>query len=329
MAHFAARLAALLLPFSVNALATTSLLSTRGDDDPWERMKRVKDRGHATHSHFALHPKHDAQLSFTEDLVAATNAVRRRAFLPSMVWDPELATGAEEHAKTLCTNFAHSSVEQRHDNGMPTEKEDYIGENIYKVQGFDPTGTDVVDAWYAEIKDYTYGPVGSACTTTKCQSWPLDRQDQCMVGHFTQLMWHSSTQVGCGKAQCGTIAGARKEKLSTPAVSLKGNSKTAANKLLGSGKSTAKVAPAMKSTDPFKRLQGIFRKLNGAARTLKSGHSSTAFLEDAEEKSKDEDKVFAVSCRYKQGGNTVGDVPFDSSTAKMLQLKNESCTPLR
>ena len=65
----------------------------------------------------------------------------------------------------------------------------YIGENIYKVEGFAPTGTDVVDAWYAEIEDYKYGRIGNVCTGG-------------ITGHFTQVMWSMTREIGCGRHLC-------------------------------------------------------------------------------------------------------------------------------
>lgn len=198
---------------------------------PWERRKRVSDRGSALHPHFARRSRYDASLGFAQDLLAATNFARRRAGLHELSWDAELATAASEHAASLCggpENFQHSSLTARHPDGVADlSPGQYVGENIYKVVGFDPTGTDVVDAWYTEIEHYTFGEVGKACTREKCEMNMLadaasgrggagaaanmnaggNMLGACMTGHFTQLLWSNSATVGCGKAACGGTEG--------------------------------------------------------------------------------------------------------------------------
>jgi hypothetical protein len=74
----------------------------------------------------------------------------------------------------------------------------YVGENLYKVIGMEPTGGGIADAWYAEMKDYRYGSVGESCTKG-C----LGRTNPpCQTGHFTQMMWKDSTSIGCAMEKC-------------------------------------------------------------------------------------------------------------------------------
>lgn len=90
-------------------------------------------------------------------------------------WDDDLANYAQNYAdKYDCSgNLVHS-------NGP-------YGENL--AVGYDDQGT--IDAWYNEIAKYSYSdPVFSEAT-----------------GHFTQLVWKSSTKVGCGSKQCGGSVG--------------------------------------------------------------------------------------------------------------------------
>ncbi|GAV56362.1 hypothetical protein ZYGR_0BB01390 [Zygosaccharomyces rouxii] len=93
----------------------------------------------------------------------------------SLEWDDELANYAQNYAdKYDCSgNLVHS-------NGP-------YGENL--AVGYDDE--DTIDAWYDEIKKYSYSdPVFSEST-----------------GHFTQLVWKSSTKVGCASKQCGGSVG--------------------------------------------------------------------------------------------------------------------------
>jgi uncharacterized protein YkwD len=58
------------------------------------------------------------------------------------------------------------------------------GENL--AAGY--TTDEAIEAWYAEGASYNYA-AGLFSEAT---------------GHFTQLVWASATQVGCGIATCGT-----------------------------------------------------------------------------------------------------------------------------
>ena len=74
----------------------------------------------------------------------------------------------------------------------------YVGENLYKAVGMHPTGVDVVDAWYAELEDYTYGEVGNYCVKSKCVG---RRSPPCVFGHFTQVSGSNKAKLGLGWPQ--------------------------------------------------------------------------------------------------------------------------------
>jgi len=113
-------------------------------------------------------------------IVATHNAWRKKVGVPDLVWSNTLATVAQKWATALKTNNNCSMVH----SGNPS-----YGENLYWASGFVPTPKQVVDAWGNEVTDYTYA-------TNKCASGK-------MCGHYTQVVWKGTTQVGCGKATCG------------------------------------------------------------------------------------------------------------------------------
>ncbi|KAM8885227.1 Golgi-associated plant pathogenesis-related protein 1-like isoform 2-T2 [Spinachia spinachia] len=66
------------------------------------------------------------------------------------------------------------------------------GENIFCMPSSAPiklTGKEAVDSWYNEIKDYQW-------------SIPGFRSD---TGHFTQVVWKDSTELGVGLATNGSM----------------------------------------------------------------------------------------------------------------------------
>lgn len=58
------------------------------------------------------------------------------------------------------------------------------GENIYWASGGSVDGKVAVVAWYSEIKDYNFGSGNFSSAT----------------GHFTQVVWRGSTELGVGIA---------------------------------------------------------------------------------------------------------------------------------
>lgn len=90
---------------------------------------------------------------------------------PALSWSSDLASYAQNYADQYdCSgNLVHSGGQ--------------YGENLslgYGIEG-------AVDAWYNEISSYNWANPGFSEST----------------GHFTQVVWKSSTQVGCGTKSCG------------------------------------------------------------------------------------------------------------------------------
>lgn len=136
-------------------------------------------------------------------MTAAHNAVRAMVetsmSLPPMSWSSELAAYAQEWAdhlgKAACDLPVHRSMSEL--NGMNR------GENLYVMTAYpkppNSTPESAVTAWANEVQCYTYGPFmdGDACNMS-CTSKMYS--DGC--GHYTQIVWRKSTQVGCGVSSC-------------------------------------------------------------------------------------------------------------------------------
>ncbi|MEP2275091.1 MAG: pathogenesis-related family 1 protein [Reichenbachiella sp.] len=111
-----------------------------------------------------------------QEILVAHNSYRSDVGISNITWSEEIATSAQAWADELASNceFKHSGGE--------------YGENIWAgTEGaFEPT--DVVNSWGSEITDYNYE--SNTCATDK----------DC--GHYTQIVWKNTTQVGCGVATC-------------------------------------------------------------------------------------------------------------------------------
>jgi hypothetical protein len=111
---------------------------------------------------------------------AAHNEWRLRAGVPPVRWNEDLAAGAQEYADTCPSG--HSSNEYRQDVGGFNQ----VGENLY-------SGTDVLNgiALFADERLlYEFGTVIEEDTFTP-------------IGHYTQMVWSDTTDVGCAVGNCG------------------------------------------------------------------------------------------------------------------------------
>jgi uncharacterized protein YkwD len=104
------------------------------------------------------------------EVLSAHNSFRAMHGVPALSWSAGLAATAQAWANRCV--FEHSN------NGL--------GENLATGSsgGFPPAAQ--VKAWYDEIKDYDFANGGFGGNT----------------GHFTQVVWAGTTEVGCGIAQC-------------------------------------------------------------------------------------------------------------------------------
>ncbi|XP_076868501.1 cysteine-rich venom protein kaouthin-1 [Brachyhypopomus gauderio] len=96
-----------------------------------------------------------------------------------MKWSNTLAASAQAWTDSCTMN--HGPVSSRMVNGYQ------VGENLFKSTD-KASWTSVVTAWHSEVVDFKY---------------PLTSKKDSQTGHYTQVVWYSSYQVGCGVTDCG------------------------------------------------------------------------------------------------------------------------------
>lgn len=111
------------------------------------------------------------QASFADLVLYTMNTYRSLHSAPFLTWDDDLASGALAYAETC--DFVHS-------------QDPSFGETLAAGTSANPTF--YIDLWYDEGSSYNYNAPGFSDAT----------------GHFTQLVWASTTAVGCGfTSGCG------------------------------------------------------------------------------------------------------------------------------
>ena len=95
-----------------------------------------------------------------------------------LVWSEEMADLAADWARKL----------KRRNCGFEHRPNNKAGENLFKGTSGYYDAKDVVDAWGNEKADYNYKR--NTCKAGK------------MCGHYTQIVWNTTSKVGCAKIQC-------------------------------------------------------------------------------------------------------------------------------
>ena len=125
---------------------------------------------------------------FRRDGLKRHNYYRKYHQSSQMELTEKLNNFAQNYAETLAARgeFEHSKKSDRN-----KIYGDWSGENLYyfwtSARDLTVTGADAVDDWYDEIKDYDFAKGRS--------------KNGGVVGHFTQLIWKGSTQLGMGVAR--------------------------------------------------------------------------------------------------------------------------------
>lgn len=121
---------------------------------------------------------------FRADLLKKTNELRKNHQADELKVNKDLEAVAQKYAEKLAAekSFAHSHAKFKGDN---------MGENLFMQMGRKMVGEMPAESWYSEIKDYNFED---------------PKKKTGVVGHFTQLVWKGSKEVGhgCAKASDGS-----------------------------------------------------------------------------------------------------------------------------
>jgi pathogenesis-related protein 1 len=107
------------------------------------------------------------------EMLAAHNEVRMRVEVPPLRWSDRLAARAQEWASHL--------LQERQFYHRPHP---IFGENLFEISGARASPGEVVGDWASEARDFSY-------RANTCRG---------MCGHYTQLVWNKTREVGCAVA---------------------------------------------------------------------------------------------------------------------------------
>lgn len=113
--------------------------------------------------------------AFATEALQLHNAYRAKHKAPALKWSDELYQTAQK--------FANSYV----CNGILKHSDNSYGENL--ALGYNTSAA--IGAWYDEVSIYNFDNPGFSSAT----------------GHFTQLVWKNTTDVGCAYIICGDYFG--------------------------------------------------------------------------------------------------------------------------
>ncbi|MGD9810052.1 MAG: CAP domain-containing protein [Sphingobium sp.] len=125
----------------------------------------------------------DFSTDFRVRMLDSHNAERSSLGLEALRWDPALAASAQQWADHLA---ATGKFEHAPEN--PGEPE---GENLWAGTKGYYSLENMVDAWIREKKYFKQGAFPNNSTTGHVED----------VGHYTQLVWRETGEVGCARAK--------------------------------------------------------------------------------------------------------------------------------
>ncbi|MEZ5537125.1 MAG: CAP domain-containing protein [Thiolinea sp.] len=129
-----------------------------------------------------------------QGMLVTHNQVRGRLGLPPLSWSGELTAYSQDWANYLAGG---NSCRMRHRSHAGKNHRNF-GENLFwaspvswsdgRSEPQQITAAEVARDWASEAKDYSYA-------ANRCRPG-----EQC--GHYTQMIWRDTTQVGCAMSLC-------------------------------------------------------------------------------------------------------------------------------
>lgn len=119
---------------------------------------------------------------FATDMLTAHNSYRSAVGVPPLSWSDSLANDARSWANQLAASGAFNHAQN---TGQ--------GENLARGTTGAYSAKALVDLWGSEKQFFKMGTFPDVSTTG----------DWMKVGHYTQMVWRNTTQVGCGLATGG------------------------------------------------------------------------------------------------------------------------------
>ena len=118
--------------------------------------------------------------SFYTSLVNKHNTLRKKHSAQNLSKLAAIATLAQKTANSCKSQgkLVHSGTSY---NGQ------WMGQNLFLMGGAAPTADDVANDWYSENQNYDYS-TGKA------------KKANAVIGHFTQMVWKATKQIGCAVA---------------------------------------------------------------------------------------------------------------------------------
>lgn len=125
--------------------------------------------------------------SFSGEIVAAHNKYRTELGIEGLRWSGLLAAHAQKWADHLATLGGRSLMH------APASERGSEGENLWMGTAGYYSLTQMVDGWGGEKKYFVYGAFPNV---SRSGNWAD-------VGHYTQVIWKDTKEVGCGKSTAG------------------------------------------------------------------------------------------------------------------------------
>ena len=128
-----------------------------------------------------------APSDFDRAVLDTHNRERAGVGVPALVWSDKLAADAAAWAAHL--------AKLGHPQHATPEERSHEGESLWAGTAGAYTPEEMVGGWIAEKSSFVYGTFPGV---VKSGDWHG-------VGHYTQVVWRNTREVGCAKASMGTM----------------------------------------------------------------------------------------------------------------------------